>query len=152
MEHALTVLSGLSLREMIHEFKYQTLVLFKGLLLEPKVCVCRYFNFWVSPNSRQMLFFGSRCERLCMIQFSLISLIPGLINNLGDCADPSFDNYTQTVEKPTSLKTSERSSCMLNYTTLLPWLVLIIIVLAYMGLPLQIFGKVVLPYPNLILL
>ncbi|KAJ6091310.1 hypothetical protein N7467_003279 [Penicillium canescens] len=98
---------GLSLREMIHEFKYQTLVLFKGLLLQPK-----------------MLFFGTRCERLCMIQFSLISLIPGLINSLQDCADPSFDTYSQTVEKPTSLKTSDRSS-----------------LLAYMGLPLQIFGK-----------
>ncbi|KAJ9263831.1 hypothetical protein DTO027B5_8491 [Paecilomyces variotii] len=98
---------GLSLREMIHEFRHQTLVLFKCLLLQPK-----------------MLFFGSRCERLCMIQFSLISLIPGLIHNLQDCADPSFDTYSQTVEKPTSLKTSERSS-----------------LLAYMGLPLQIFGK-----------
>ncbi|KAJ5664222.1 hypothetical protein N7507_004953 [Penicillium longicatenatum] len=98
---------GLSLREMIHEFKYQTLVLFKGLLLQPK-----------------MLFFGTRCERLCMIQFSLISLIPGLINSLQDCADPAFDSYTQSVEKPTSLKTSDRSS-----------------LLAYMGLPLQIFGK-----------
>lgn len=60
----------------------------------------------------QMLFFGTRCERLCMIQFSLISLIPGLINNLEDCADPAFDNYAQTVEKPTSLKTSDRTSCM----------------------------------------
>ena len=30
--------TGLSLREMIHEFKHQTLVLFKGLLLQPKVC------------------------------------------------------------------------------------------------------------------
>ncbi|KAJ5915727.1 Late secretory pathway protein AVL9 [Penicillium verhagenii] len=98
---------GLSLREMIHEFKYQTLVLFKGLLLQPK-----------------MLFFGTRCERLCMIQFSLISLIPGLINSLQDCADPAFDSYTQSVEKPTSLKTSDRGS-----------------LLAYMGLPLQIFGK-----------
>ncbi|KAJ5901968.1 Late secretory pathway protein AVL9 [Penicillium taxi] len=98
---------GLSLREMIHEFKYQTLVLFKGLLLQPK-----------------MLFFGTRCERLCMIQFSLVSLIPGLINSLQDCADPSFDSYEQNVEKPTSLKTSDRSS-----------------LLAYMGLPLQIFGK-----------
>ncbi|KAJ5359627.1 uncharacterized protein N7496_012040 [Penicillium cataractarum] len=98
---------GLSLREMIHEFKYQTLVLFKGLLLQPK-----------------MLFFGTRCERLCMIQFSLISLIPGLINSLQDCADPAFDSYAETVEKPTSLKTSDRSS-----------------LLAYMGLPLQIFGK-----------
>ncbi|EGE09398.1 hypothetical protein TEQG_08299 [Trichophyton equinum CBS 127.97] len=98
---------GLSLREMIHEFKHQTLVLFKCLLLQPK-----------------MLFFGSRCERLCMIQFSLISLIPGLIHNLQDCADPAYDSYAQTVEKPSSLKTSERSS-----------------LLAYMGLPLQIFGK-----------
>ncbi|BCS26056.1 putative Avl9 protein [Aspergillus puulaauensis] len=98
---------GLSLREMIHEFKYQTLVLFKALLLQPK-----------------MLFFGSRCERLCMIQFSLVSLIPGLMNYLQDSADPSFDTYAQTVEKPTSLKTSDRSS-----------------LLAYMGLPLQIFGK-----------
>ncbi|KAK2795727.1 late secretory pathway protein avl9 [Onygenales sp. PD_12] len=98
---------GLSLREMIHEFKHQTLVLFKCLLLQPK-----------------MLFFGTRCERLCMIQFSLISLIPGLIHHLEDCADPSFDNYANTVVKPTSLKTSERSS-----------------LLAYMGLPLQIFGK-----------
>ncbi|KAE8360514.1 transport protein Avl9-domain-containing protein [Aspergillus caelatus] len=98
---------GLSLREMIHEFKYQTLVLFKALLLQPK-----------------MLFFGSRCERLCMIQFSLVSLIPGLINYLQDCADPTFESYTKTVEKPTTLKTSDRSS-----------------LLAYMGLPLQIFGK-----------
>ncbi|KAL2833090.1 transport protein Avl9-domain-containing protein [Aspergillus pseudoustus] len=98
---------GLSLREMIHEFKFQTLVLFKALLLQPK-----------------MLFFGSRCERLCMIQFSLVSLIPGLMNHLQDCADPAFDEYAQTVEKPTSLKTSDRSS-----------------LLAYMGLPLQIFGK-----------
>ncbi|KAJ0425905.1 transport protein Avl9-domain-containing protein [Aspergillus carlsbadensis] len=98
---------GLSLREMIHEFKFQTLVLFKALLLQPK-----------------MLFFGSRCERLCMIQFSLVSLIPGLMNHLQDCADPAFDDYAQTVEKPTSLKTSDRSS-----------------LLAYMGLPLQIFGK-----------
>ena len=34
----LILYEGLSLREMIHEFKYQTLVLFKGLLLQPKVC------------------------------------------------------------------------------------------------------------------
>lgn len=45
-----------------------------------------------------------------MIQFSLISLIPGLIHNLQDCADPAYDTYAQTVEKPSSLKTSDRSS------------------------------------------
>jgi hypothetical protein len=48
-----------------------------------------------------------------MIQFSLVSLIPGLMNYLQDCADPSFDAYAQTVEKPTSLKTSDRNSCMI---------------------------------------
>ena len=59
------------------------------------------------------------------MQFSLISLIPGLIRNLQDCADPELDSYVQNLEKPTSLRTSERNS-LLNY----------------MGLPLQIFGKV----------
>ncbi|KAI9807662.1 MAG: hypothetical protein M1825_005603 [Sarcosagium campestre] len=98
---------GLSLRELIHEFKHQTLVLFKCCLLQPK-----------------MLFFGSRCERLCMMQFSLISLIPGLIRNLQDCADPELDSYQNTLIRPTSLKTSERGS-----------------LLSYMGLPLQLFGK-----------
>ncbi|KAF1992208.1 hypothetical protein K402DRAFT_387871 [Aulographum hederae CBS 113979] len=98
---------GLSLREFIHEFKHQTLVLFKCCLLQPK-----------------MLFFGSHCERLCMMQFSLISLIPGLIRNLQDCADPVFNSYEDALEMPTSLRTSERAS-----------------LLAYMGLPLQIFGK-----------
>ncbi|KAH7313070.1 cytoplasm protein [Rhexocercosporidium sp. MPI-PUGE-AT-0058] len=98
---------GMSLRELVREFKAQTLVLFKCCLLQPK-----------------MLFFGSRCERLCMMQFSLISLIPGLIRNLQDCADPELDAYERHLTKPTSLKTSDRSS-----------------LLSYMGLPLQIFGK-----------
>ncbi|MCJ1417830.1 late secretory pathway protein avl9 [Xylographa parallela] len=58
------------------------------------------------------------------MQFALISLIPGLIRKLEDCADPEMDSYERSVTKPTSLKTSERGS-----------------LLAYMGLPLQIFGK-----------
>jgi len=98
---------GMSLRELVREFRWQTLVLFKCCLLQPK-----------------MLFFGSRCERLCMMQFSLISLIPGLIRNLQDCADPELDSYERNLVKSTSLKTSDRSS-----------------LLSYMGLPLQIFGK-----------
>ena len=60
-----------------------------------------------------------------MMQFSLISLIPGLIRNLQDCADPDLDSYEHNLVKPTSLKTSDRSS-----------------LLSYIGLPLQIFGKV----------
>ncbi|KAH7145848.1 transport protein Avl9-domain-containing protein [Dactylonectria estremocensis] len=98
---------GMSLRELIHEFKWQTLVLLKCCLLQPK-----------------MLFFGSRCDRLCMMQFSLLSLIPGLIRNLRDCADPELNNYEKCLTKPTSLRTSDRNS-----------------LLSYMGLPLQIFGK-----------
>ena len=78
-----------------------------------------------------------------MIQFSLISLIPGLIHNLQDCADPAFDSYASTAVKPTSLKTSERSSCMNIHVPLLGYtLIDLHPVLAYMGLPLQIFGKV----------
>ncbi|KAK4130535.1 hypothetical protein BT67DRAFT_464947 [Trichocladium antarcticum] len=98
---------GLSLRELVREFRWQTLVLLKCCLLQPK-----------------MLFFGTRCERLCLAQFSLISLIPGLLRNLQDSAGPDLDNYEKTLSKPTSLRTSDRNS-----------------LLSYMGLPLQIFGK-----------
>lgn len=98
---------GLSLREFVREFKWQTLVLFKCCLLQPK-----------------MLFFGSRCERLCMMQFSLISLIPGLLRHLQDSASPELHSYEDKLSKPTGVKTSDRSS-----------------LLTYMGMPLQIFGK-----------
>ncbi|KAI1736735.1 hypothetical protein F4680DRAFT_430819 [Xylaria scruposa] len=98
---------GMSLRELVREFRWQTLVLLKCCLLQPK-----------------MLFFGSRCERLCMMQFSLISLIPGLLRNLQDCAGPDMNSYERRLCQSTSLRTSDRNS-----------------LLAYMGLPLQIFGK-----------
>lgn len=125
---------GMSLREMIHEFKWQTLVLLKCCLLQPKVRRIGlrapepfgYVDFTNSNSpSSQMLFFGSRCERLCMMQFSLISLIPGLIRRLQDCADPELNSYEKHLTMPTNLKSSDRSSLQ-----------------AYMGLPLQIFGKV----------
>ena len=41
-----------------------------------------------------------------------------------DCADPQMDRYAETLKKPDSVRTSDRSS-----------------LLAYMGIPLQIFGK-----------
>ena len=59
------------------------------------------------------------------MQFSLISLIPGLIRNLQDCADPELNSYEREYVKPTILKTSDRRSLLANA-----------------GLPLQIFGKV----------
>ncbi|CAK7269292.1 hypothetical protein SEPCBS119000_003495 [Sporothrix epigloea] len=98
---------GMSLRELVHEFRWQTLVLLKCCLLQPK-----------------MLFFGSRCEHLCMMQFSLVSLIPGLLRSLQDCAGPELNSYSENLRKPTTLRTSDRGS-----------------LLAYVGLPLQIFGK-----------
>jgi hypothetical protein len=58
----------------------------------------------------QVLFFGSHCERLCMMQFALISLIPGLIRHLQDSADPKFNSFEENLVMPTSLKTSERAS------------------------------------------
>jgi hypothetical protein len=73
---------------------------------------------------RQMLFFGSHCEKVCQVQFSLLSLIPCLVRNLQDCAAPHLDRYGRTVRAQDSVKTSDRTS-----------------LLAYMGLPLQIFGK-----------
>lgn len=71
-----------------------------------------------------MLFFGSHCEEVCQVQFSLLSLIPGLVRNLQDCAAPHLDRYERTVRAQDSVRTSDRTS-----------------LLAYMGLPLQIFGK-----------
>ncbi|KKA28906.1 hypothetical protein TD95_002499 [Thielaviopsis punctulata] len=98
---------GLSLREFVHEFKWQTLVLLKCCLLQPK-----------------MLFFGTRCDRLCMVQWCLISLIPRLIRSLQDCADPELNTYEKTLVKASSFRSTDRASMM-----------------AFMGLPLQIFGK-----------
>ncbi|KAJ9608253.1 hypothetical protein H2200_007241 [Cladophialophora chaetospira] len=106
-ENANDQMPGLSLREMLYEFRHQTLALVKCLLLQ-----------------RKMLFFGSKCERLCMMQFALVSLIPGLVANLQDAADPSLDSYAQNVQRAPTLRTNDRDS-----------------LLGYMGLPLQIFGK-----------
>lgn len=60
-----------------------------------------------------------------MMQFSLISLIPGLLRNLQDCAGPELNEYAKRLTRPTSLRTSDRNS-----------------LLSYMGLPLQIFAQV----------
>ncbi|RVD89816.1 uncharacterized protein DFL_000807 [Arthrobotrys flagrans] len=99
---------GLSLREFIYRFRHNALVLFKCALLQPK-----------------MLFFSSKsCEKLCMTQFALVSLIPGLLEKLQDASDPELNDYEETREKAVDLKTSDRHS-----------------LLAYMGCPLQIFGK-----------
>lgn len=123
-EHDRDLHLGMSLRELIHEFKWQTLVLLKCCLLQPKVSRLRTGQERLAKKD-QMLFFGSRCDRLCMVQFSLISLIPGLIRNLEDCADPELNTNEKRLAQPTTLQSSNRHS-----------------LLTFMGLPLQIFGKV----------
>jgi hypothetical protein len=50
-----------------------------------------------------------------MMQFSLISLIPGLIKKLQDCADPQLNSLEEKLVAPTSLKTSERASRMILF-------------------------------------
>ncbi|KAJ9107482.1 hypothetical protein QFC21_000935 [Naganishia friedmannii] len=72
----------------------------------------------------QILFYGYPVEKLCTYQYSLISLMPGLLLNLADAGDPSLDFRKKTANKPTSLRTSDRNS-----------------LLRYMGLPLHTFGK-----------
>ena len=84
---------GMSLRELVYEFREKTLMLVKCLLLQ-----------------RKMLFFGSKCERLCLLQFALLSLMPGLLEHLEDCAHPSLltKSKNETEEKPT--RTTSRAA------------------------------------------
>jgi hypothetical protein len=58
------------------------------------------------------------------MQFSIISLIPDLVKTLQDCADPQLNHYAESRRQPDSVRTSDRAS-----------------LLAYLGVPLQVFGK-----------
>ena len=53
---------GLSVREFVYKFKQKTLQLVKLLLL-----------------GKRILFFGQRVEKASVMQYSLVSLIPGII-------------------------------------------------------------------------
>ncbi|KAH7925580.1 hypothetical protein BV22DRAFT_1195061 [Leucogyrophana mollusca] len=98
---------GTSLREFVHTFRHRTLVLLKALMLQKKI-----------------MFFGHPVERLCTYQYSLVSLVPGLLQTLEDCGSPPLAARAPTLSRPSSLRTSDRKSMM-----------------AYMGLPLDLFGK-----------
>ncbi|KAF8758789.1 Transport protein Avl9 [Rhizoctonia solani] len=62
-------------------------------------------------------------ERLCTYQYSLVSLVPGLLLALEDAGAPAFDRRAGQTERPSELKTSDRKSMM-----------------RFMGLPLNLFG------------
>ncbi|KAI9487840.1 MAG: transport protein Avl9-domain-containing protein [Benjaminiella poitrasii] len=100
---------GTSLRELVQKFKSKTLMLLKLLLLE-----------------KRLLFYGYPVETLCTFQYSLMSLVPGLLRNLQDSGAPELDasdkNMTTTEAKVLSDGSKES-------------------LLTYMGLPLHIFEK-----------
>jgi hypothetical protein len=71
------------------------------------------------------MFYGHPVERLCTYQYSLISLVPGLLLSLEDAGAPSFDRRAGESERPSELRTSDRKSMM-----------------RFMGCPLNLFGAV----------
>ncbi|KAG2174103.1 hypothetical protein INT43_004123 [Umbelopsis isabellina] len=104
-----TLYMGTSLRELLQKFRSKTLTLVKLLLLEKKI-----------------LFYGYPVERLCTFQYSLISLIPGLLRSLQDSGDPALDTSTERLEMTEAkvLSNGDKSSLF-----------------RYMGLPLNLFEK-----------
>ncbi len=70
------------------------------------------------------MFYGYPVERLCTFQYSLISLIPGLLRNLKDSGSPDLDTIQLTMAGGLSDGTKES-------------------LLKYAGLPLHLFGKVI---------
>ncbi|KAF5317501.1 hypothetical protein D9619_013175 [Psilocybe cf. subviscida] len=98
---------GTSIRDLVHTFRQKTLVLVKALMLQKRI-----------------MFYGYPVEKLCTYQYSLISLIPGLLHTLDDCGSPPLAARAPTLSRATSLRTSDHKS-----------------MLAFMGLPLDLFGK-----------
>lgn len=80
---------------------------------------------WLFLFLPQIMFYGYPVERLCTYQYSLVSLIPGLLLALQDSGDPSMDKQSSVRSKAESLKTSDRKS-----------------LIRFMGLPLHLFGQV----------
>lgn len=98
---------GMSVRELIWKFRMQTLTLFKLMLLQKRV-----------------MFYGLQVERLCTFQYALVSLVPLLLLHLEDAASPLLDSRGGSMDKATSLRSSDRRS-----------------LLRYLGLPLHLYGK-----------
>ncbi|ORY86851.1 transport protein Avl9-domain-containing protein [Protomyces lactucae-debilis] len=101
--------TGMPVRQLIHDFKWKVLVMLKALLLE-----------------RRILYFGTNIEQLCTVQYSVLSLVPGLLENLKYCGDPSLSEPEDGTRqrKHETVRSSDRKS-----------------MLRYMGMPLQPFSK-----------
>ncbi|KAI9244452.1 transport protein Avl9-domain-containing protein [Sporodiniella umbellata] len=82
---------GTCLRELVYMFKSKTLTMLKLLLLEKRI-----------------LFYGYPVERLCTFQYSLISLVPGLLRNLKDSGSPELDT-AHLIQAPSSSSETRES-------------------------------------------
>ncbi|KAI9278184.1 transport protein Avl9-domain-containing protein [Phascolomyces articulosus] len=104
-----TLYMGTSLRELLHKFKSKTLMLLKLLLLEKRI-----------------LFYGYPVERLCTFEYSLMSLVPGLLRSLQDSGDPKLDTSEKflRITEAKELSNGDKES-----------------LLRFMGLPLRLFEK-----------
>lgn len=86
---------GLSLRKILYDFKKDTLVLLKAMLLET-----------------QVIFYGSNVEALCNLQFGLISLIPNLLSNLQNSGSPQLHKSLKNLTVADSFRSSDRQSVL----------------------------------------
>lgn len=77
---------GTSLRHLIHKYRRHTLTLFKALLLE-----------------RRILFYGAPVEALCTYQYSLVTLVPGLLNALHSAGAAHLSHAETQVTTDASL-------------------------------------------------
>ncbi|KAG7088103.1 hypothetical protein E1B28_012128 [Marasmius oreades] len=98
---------GTSLRSLVQTFRHRVLVLVKALILQKRIILTSH-----------------PVERLCTFQYSLVSLLPGLLQTLDDCGSPPLATRAKALERPTELKTSDQRSMR-----------------RYLGLPLDIFGR-----------
>lgn len=57
------------------------------------------------------MLYGYPVEKLCTYQYSLVSLIPGLLLSLQDCGSPNLRKKHKR-ERPTSLRSSDRTSLL----------------------------------------
>jgi hypothetical protein len=73
---------------------------------------------------KRVMFYSNQVEKLCSFQYALVSLVPLLLLHLVDAASPVLDSRSASMSKASSLRSSDRAS-----------------LLAYLGLPLNLFGK-----------
>ncbi|KAL0579872.1 hypothetical protein V5O48_002119 [Marasmius crinis-equi] len=98
---------GTSLRSLVQTFRHRTLILVKALMIQ-----------------RRIMFTSHPVERLCTFQYSLVSLLPDLLQTLDDCGSPPLASRASSLERPTELRTSDPRSMR-----------------KYLGLPMDLFGR-----------